>query len=334
MASSCARSPDFTLFLAIYDIFFTRVIALTPVLAVALQGRPLDPSVGFAAGAYNANVGLGDLLVFCLFTIAAYKGHGRRGAVTALGVIAVFGAVAPSVTPLVAPGLFGTTAAAFVPIQALFGPAAFVAYRWLARTDARPGAVLAAARRTRPVAGRRAGLALPGLAIAGLIFATIAGSGDVAATSAAAAPTTRARRSRCATSPSRPARCTSRSGRPSPGPTTTACRTTSSPRRARAFGSANLLEHATFRFRALRPGTIRYECTLHQGMRGTIVVSRDAVALGPQRRLRAVGDADRAGRSRVRCALTVFSEIPSRARDQLVRQPVGRRARAPRARGR
>src|ERR671939_835789 len=125
----------FTLFLAVYDIFFTRVIALTPLLAVALQGRPLDPSVGFAAGAYNANVGLGDLLVFCLYAIAAYKAHARRGAVTALGVIAVFGAVAPSVTPLLAPGLFGTTAAAFVPIQALFGPAAFLAYRWLARTS-------------------------------------------------------------------------------------------------------------------------------------------------------------------------------------------------------
>ena len=83
---------------------------------MALQGRPLDPSVGFAAGAYNANIGLGDLLVFCLYTIAAYKGFGRRGAVTAMGVVVVFGAVAPSVTPLLVPGLFGTTAAAFVPI--------------------------------------------------------------------------------------------------------------------------------------------------------------------------------------------------------------------------
>jgi plastocyanin len=262
----------FTLFLAIYDIFFTRVIALTPVLAVALQGRPLDPSVGFAAGAYNANVGLGDLLVFCLFTIAAYKDHGRRGAVTALGVIAVFGAVAPSVTPLVAPGLFGTTAAAFVPIQALFGPAAFGAYRWLARTDARPGAVLAAARRTRPVAGRRAGLALPGLAIAGLIFATIAGSGDVTATSAAAAPTGPAIAMRNVA-------FTPGTLHVKVGTTVTWTNDDRVPHNIIAtagarFGSANLLEHATFRFRALRPGTIRYECTLHQGMRGTIVVSR------------------------------------------------------------
>src|SRR4051812_31218314 len=52
----------FTMFLGVYDVFFTRVIPLTPELAVALQGRPLDPSVGFAAGRFNANVGLGDLL--------------------------------------------------------------------------------------------------------------------------------------------------------------------------------------------------------------------------------------------------------------------------------
>jgi plastocyanin len=266
----------FTLFLAVYDIFFTRVIALTPLLAVALQGRPLDPSVGFAAGAYNANVGLGDLLVFCLFTIAAYKGHGRRGALTALGVIAVFGAVAPSVTPLVAPGLFGTTAAAFVPIQALFGPAAFAAYRWLARSEARPAVPAPAAtpRRARPTRARRAGLALPGLAVAGLIFATIAGSGDVAATSAAATP-----------APSGPA-IAMRDVAFTPGTLHVKVGTTVTwtnddrvPHDVVAtagarFGSTNLLEHATFRFRALRPGTIHYECTLHQGMRGTIVVSR------------------------------------------------------------
>jgi plastocyanin len=265
----------FTLFLAVYDIFFTRVIALTPLLAVALQGRPLDPSVGFAAGAYNANVGLGDLLVFGLFTIAAYKGHGRRGAITALGVIAVFGAVAPAVTPLVAPGLFGTTAAAFVPIQALFGPAAFAAYRWLARTGAQPGPVRRRApRRARTATARRAGLALPGLAVAGLIFATIAGTGDVTATSAAAAP-----------APSGPAVAmrdvafTPRTLHVKAGTTVTWTNDDRVPHNVVAtagarFGSTNLLQRATYRFRALRPGTIQYECTLHQGMRGTIVVSR------------------------------------------------------------
>jgi plastocyanin len=265
----------FTLFLAVYDIFFTRVIALTPLLAVALQGRPLDPSVGFAAGAYNANVGLGDLLVFCLYATAAYKAYGRRGAVTALGVIAVFGAVAPAVTPLVAPGLFGTTAAAFVPIQALFGPAAFVAYRWLARTSAEPGAVEApAARRARPTAARRAGLALPGLAVAGLIFATVAGTGDVTATSAAAAPVASGRAIAM-----RDVAFTPTTLHVKVGTTVIWTNDDRVPHNVVATAGArlrstNLLQHATFRFRALRPGTIRYECTLHQGMRGTIVVSR------------------------------------------------------------
>ena len=72
-ASGCATSPGSRSSSAVYDIFFTRVIPLTPELAVALQGRPLDPSIGFAAWGYNANVGLGDLLVFCLYTTAAYK---------------------------------------------------------------------------------------------------------------------------------------------------------------------------------------------------------------------------------------------------------------------
>jgi plastocyanin len=270
----------FTLFLAVYDIFFTRVIALTPLLAVALQGRPLDPSVGFAAGAYNANVGLGDLLVFCLYTIAAYKGFGRRGAVTAMGVVVVFGAIAPSVTPLLVPGLFGTTAAAFVPIQALFGPAAFVHTRWLARTasertTAQWIAETAAPPARRPAAPRsRARLALPAAALAALVFATLAGNGDVTATSAAAPP------------PSTGPRIAMRDVAFGPrtlhvkaGTTVTWTNEDRVPHDVVAtagakFGSTNLLQHGTFRFRALRPGTIHYVCTLHQGMSGTIVVSR------------------------------------------------------------
>jgi plastocyanin len=38
------------------------------------------------------------------------------------------------------------------------------------------------------------------------------------------------------------------------------------------FRSANLLQNQAFRFRATRAGTIRYVCTIHQGMAGTIVV--------------------------------------------------------------
>jgi plastocyanin len=38
------------------------------------------------------------------------------------------------------------------------------------------------------------------------------------------------------------------------------------------FRSANLLENQAFSFRPTRAGTIRYVCTIHQGMTGTLVV--------------------------------------------------------------
>ncbi|HEX8158726.1 MAG TPA: hypothetical protein VF526_15180 [Solirubrobacteraceae bacterium] len=74
-------------------------------------------------------------------------------------VIVVFGAAGPSVTPLLAPGLFGTTAAALVPVMTVFGPAAFLSYIWLSRTAAERGGAqwLAeqAPRLARSVAARR-----------------------------------------------------------------------------------------------------------------------------------------------------------------------------------
>jgi plastocyanin len=262
------------------------VIPLTPLLAVALQGRPLDPSVGFAAGSYNANVGLGDLLVFCLYTIAAYKGFGTRGAVASLVLIALFGAVAPSVTPLLVPGLFGTTAAAFVPIMTLFGPAAFAGYLWLSRTAGeRPTAQwlnerAARPQRPAPAPRRRAGLAAPVLAVAALMVVTVAGSGGGATTSAAAA---RPAPGPAAAGPAAvemrnvafsPRSVTLKTGQP-----VTWTNAERVPHNVVAsfgarFRSANLLQHQAFSFRATRPGTIRYSCTLHQGMTGTIVVTR------------------------------------------------------------
>ena len=274
----------FTLFLAIYDIVFTRVIPLTPELAVALQGRPLDPSVGFAAGGYNANVGLGDLLVFCLYITAAYKGFGRRGAALSLALIAVFGAVAPSVTPLLVPGLFGTTAAAFVPVQTLFGPAAFAGYLWLSRTPHERGSVsrlteqrARAAR--RPSAPRpRGALALPAAAIAVLITATITGTGETTtSTAAAAAPPGAASAGDRVTM--KDVAFTPRNLVVKAGRTVTWSNQDRVPHDVVAtsgasFHSSNMLGDATFTWRAERPGTVRYVCSLHQGMDGTITVTR------------------------------------------------------------
>ncbi|MEA2193318.1 MAG: hypothetical protein QOI73_3439 [Solirubrobacteraceae bacterium] len=273
----------FTLFLAVYDIFFTNVVALTPLLAISLQGRPLDPSVGMATAAYNANVGLGDMLVFCMYTLAAYKGFGRRGALVSIAVIVVFGAIGPSVTPLLAPGLFGTTAAAFVPVMTVFGPAAFASYLWLSRSAAeRSGKqwlAEQAARLARPASPRRPsiGFALPGAGLASLVLATLLWSGDSAATSAAPAAPSGARSSgaiamkNVAFGP--------RAATVSVGDTVT---WTNEDRIAHdvvatsgaTFDSGTFGAGETFRFRATRPGTIAYVCTLHQGMDGTLTVRR------------------------------------------------------------
>jgi plastocyanin len=277
----------FTLFLAVTDILFTRVIPITPKLAIALQGRPLDPSIGFAAGRFNANVGLGDLLVFCLYTCAAYKGFGRRGAVTALLLVAVFGAVAPSVTPLIVPGLFGTTAAAFVPIQTLFGPAAFLGYVWLKRTrrerttaewlDDEPAAP------TRPRTPARIGglrpLA-PGLAVAALAFAFVTGSGDSTSDAAATTPAAGAAAVKgtvvvamrdVAFGPrtvtieaGQRVRWTNEDRVPHDAVATSGA----------DFRSRRLGQGESFTFRPARPGRIAYVCTVHQGMTGTLVVER------------------------------------------------------------
>jgi len=272
----------FTLFLAVYDIVFTRVIALTPELAVALQGRPLDPSIGFAAGGYNANVGLGDVLVFCLYITAAYKGFGRRGAVLSLVLITVFGAVAPSVTPLLVPGLFGTTAAAFVPVQTLFGPAAFAGYLWLSRTPHERGSVIWPTEQRAPASRRaaaprpRGALALPATAIAVLIAATITGTGETTASSAAAAapPTATTTGDRVTM---RDVAFTPRDLRVKAGRVVTWSNEDRVPHDVVAtsgasFRSTNLLGDATFTWRAEAPGTVRYVCSLHQGMTGTITV--------------------------------------------------------------
>lgn len=275
----------FTLFLGVYDIFFTRVIALTPELAVALQGRPLDPSVGFAAWGLNANVGLGDLLVFCLYTTAAYRSFGRRGAVAAFVLVAVFGAVAPSVTPLLAPGLFGTTAAAFVPVMTLFGPAAFAGYVWLSRTSSERGVREWLAHWAAPVrAERRSRLAVgvPAGAMAALVVTTLLLSGEETPTNAAAPPPQAA----SAPAANGTVRVEMRDVRFTPGRVTVRVgqevRWTNEDRvphdvvatRGATFDSGDVATGEGFRFRARAPGEIGYVCTLHQGMTGTVLITQ------------------------------------------------------------
>jgi hypothetical protein len=124
----------FALGLAVYDPIFSFGFPLTARLADAFAGFPLDPSIGFRAGLNSANIGIGDLLVYSAFTVAAYKGYGRRGAQLAFGLVTVFGALMPSLAPLVLSAVVRGNVGVVVPAQLFFGPAAFVGYRFLART--------------------------------------------------------------------------------------------------------------------------------------------------------------------------------------------------------
>jgi len=121
------------LFLALYDLFFSLVIPLTPQLALAFEGRPLNASIGWASGGMSANIGLGDLLVYGLFMTTAYKAFGNRGARTDLGTIFVFGALAPTFAPLVISHFNQGHEGVVVPAQTFFGPAAFAVTAWLHR---------------------------------------------------------------------------------------------------------------------------------------------------------------------------------------------------------
>jgi hypothetical protein len=123
----------FAFALAFYDAMFSVVIPLTPRLADAFIGYPLDPSVGMRVGIYNANIGIGDLLVYALFLIAAFKAYGRRAARVAMGLIVVFGSAMPALAPLVISAVTRGDANIAVPAQACFGPVALLAYLWMHR---------------------------------------------------------------------------------------------------------------------------------------------------------------------------------------------------------
>src|SRR5262249_51547710 len=123
----------FAFALAFYDATFSIVIPLTPRLADAFIGYPLDPSIGMRVGIYNANIGIGDLLVYALFMIAAFKAYGRRAARLAMALIVVFGAALPALAPLAISAVTRGDANVVVPAQACFGPPALLAYLRLRR---------------------------------------------------------------------------------------------------------------------------------------------------------------------------------------------------------
>ncbi|MFE3204708.1 hypothetical protein [Embleya sp. NPDC059237] len=123
----------FALALAAYDLFFATVVPLTQKLFGAVQGYAFAPSAGVRIGEFGAVVGMGDLLVYALFTTVAYKAYGRRGLTLSLCLVATFGALAPTLTPITIEAVTGHLPE-IVPAQIFFGPAAFVGYLVLRRS--------------------------------------------------------------------------------------------------------------------------------------------------------------------------------------------------------
>jgi len=123
----------FALALAVYDPLFSIVIPLSIELADRFAGFALDPSIGMRLGALNANIGMGDLLVYSLFTIAAYKAYGPRTLPAVALAITVFGCVIPSIAPELLGSLHRGNIGFVVPAQTFFGPVAFLLYLWWRR---------------------------------------------------------------------------------------------------------------------------------------------------------------------------------------------------------
>lgn len=127
------HAAAFALALAVYDAFFATVVPLTQQLADAIAGYAFAPSAGMSIGGYTSWIGMGDLLVYALYATIAYKAYGRTGAGVALGLIVVFGALVPALTPAVVQAVTGSPPA-LIPAQIFFGPAGFLGYLALRRT--------------------------------------------------------------------------------------------------------------------------------------------------------------------------------------------------------
>jgi hypothetical protein len=124
----------FSLILACYDLFFDLVVPVSAHLADRFHGQPLDAAMGWISGSYSSNLGIGDILIFALFVISAFKGFGRRGLFATLVTICLCGAILPSLSPLVILPLVRGGIGITIPVQTFFGPFAVLTYYILRRT--------------------------------------------------------------------------------------------------------------------------------------------------------------------------------------------------------
>ena len=118
--------------LAIYDSIFTIGFPITNLLVRDFVGYPLFPAIGMRISFNEAIVGLGDLLVYAAFTIAAFKAYGKPALRLAFVLILVFGAAMPTLSGLLI-NYIDARLDVIIPAQTWFGPAALVGYLWLRR---------------------------------------------------------------------------------------------------------------------------------------------------------------------------------------------------------
>lgn len=116
--------------LALYDSIFTLVFPVSNLLIRAFVNHPLFPAMGMRSGFDEAIVGLGDLLVYAGFTIAAFKAYGKVGLRLAIGLVIVFGSAMPALSGLLI-NYVDSRLDVVIPAQTWFGPAALVGYFWL-----------------------------------------------------------------------------------------------------------------------------------------------------------------------------------------------------------
>jgi hypothetical protein len=121
-----------SLVLAGYDAIFATYYPLAGGLIARYLTHPLTPIVGMRFGLDDYAIGLGDLLVYSLFFVAAYKAYGARAATIAAGVIVIMGGFVTAYIPLLH-NFQNANLDDLVPAQSLFGPAAFVTYLWMKR---------------------------------------------------------------------------------------------------------------------------------------------------------------------------------------------------------
>jgi plastocyanin len=256
-------------FLAVYDVIVTAVLPLTATIAASFIGRPLDPFFGFQVPGAFGGLGIGDLLTFALFAAAADRFHGRRGARVALTVIVIFGAVIPILLPTLLRDL-GLGLGGFVPVQVFFGPAVVAAYLWLSRRSA-PGLARSTNRRS-PAPRVRARGVLPATAFVALVLATAFATGEDATTDARASVGPQTARIPMKDLAFQPDDRVVAVGQTVVWENEDLLPHDVVATSGASFRSQQFDRGGTFRFEPTKPGVIRYVCTLHPGMEGTLRV--------------------------------------------------------------